>query len=108
MIKSHYGNFWIQPKNHVMENHTMENHVIQGITVPWIFLMVRSYVSLTSINFLNVGGVFLNEILLSYLEAGSGVVKFYKIEFWVEVTFFILLLRASKHSQLLLFSKNGI
>ena len=33
MIKSHYGNFWIQPKNHVMENHTMENHVIQGITV---------------------------------------------------------------------------
>lgn len=40
---------------------------------PWIFLMVRSYVSLTSINFLNVGGVFLNEILLSYLEAGSGV-----------------------------------
>ena len=34
MIKSHYGNFWIQPKNHVMENHTMENHVIQGITVP--------------------------------------------------------------------------
>ena len=70
--------------------------------------MVRSYVSLTSINFLNVGGVFLNEILLSYLEAGSGVVKFYKIEFWVEVTFFILLLRASKHSQLLLFSKNGI
>ena len=36
------------------------------------------------------------------------VVKFYKIEFWVEVTFFILLLRASKHSQLLLFSKNGI
>ena len=70
--------------------------------------MVRSYVSLTSINFLNVGGVFLNEILLSYLEAGCGVVKYYKIEFWVEVTFFILLLRASKHSQLLLFSKNGI
>ena len=34
MIKSHYGNFWIQPKNHVMENHTMENHVIEGITVP--------------------------------------------------------------------------
>ena len=33
MIKSHYGNFWIQPKYHVMENHTMENHVIQGITV---------------------------------------------------------------------------
>ena len=72
--------------------------------------MVRSYVSLTSINFLNVGGVFLNEILLSYLGAGSGVGcgKIYKIEFWVEVTFFILLLRASKHSQLLLFSKNGI
>ena len=37
MIKSHYGNFWIQPKNHVMENHTMENHVIQGITVPKYF-----------------------------------------------------------------------
>ena len=36
MIKSHYGNFWIQPKNHVMENHTMENHVIQGITVYYI------------------------------------------------------------------------
>ena len=88
------------------------NHFCQSVPrflyIPWIFLMVRSYVSLTSINFLNVGGVFLNEILLSYLEAGSGVVKFYKIEFWVEVTFFILLLRASKHSQLLLFSKNGI
>ena len=67
--------------------------------------MVRSYVSLTSINFLNVGGVFLNEILLSYLEQEP--VNFYKIEFWVEVTFFILLLRVSKHSQLL-FSKNGI
>ena len=34
MIKSHYGNIWIQSKNHVMENHTMENHVIKGITVP--------------------------------------------------------------------------
>ena len=33
MIKSHYGNFWIQPKYHVMENHTMENHVMEGITV---------------------------------------------------------------------------
>ena len=34
MIKSHNGNFWIQPKYHVMENHTMENHVMEGITVP--------------------------------------------------------------------------
>ena len=40
MIKSHYGNFWIQPKNHVMENHTMENHVIRGITVKYWFLLV--------------------------------------------------------------------
>ena len=38
MIKSHYGNFWIQPKYHVMENHTMENHVIQGITVVTFFM----------------------------------------------------------------------
>ena len=48
------------------------NHFCQSVPrflyIPWIFLMVRSYVSLTSINFLNVGGVFLNEILLSYLE----------------------------------------
>ena len=53
------------------------NHFCQSVPrflyIPWIFLMVRSYVSLTSINFLNVGGVFLNEILLSYLGAGSGV-----------------------------------
>ena len=41
MIKSHYGNFWIQPKNHVMENHTMENHVIQGITVVDFLLVIH-------------------------------------------------------------------
>ena len=43
MIKSHYGNFWIQPIYHVMENHTMENHVMEGITV--------LYLVLTHINF---------------------------------------------------------
>ena len=44
MIKSHYGNFWIQPKNHVMENHTMENHVIQGITVIELLFHFINYI----------------------------------------------------------------
>ena len=43
MIKSHYGNFWIQPKYHVMENHTMENHVMEGITVDNLDQLVSNF-----------------------------------------------------------------
>ena len=45
MIKSHYGNFWIQPKNHVMENHTMENHVMEGITVLLLLFAPASFIT---------------------------------------------------------------
>ena len=50
MIKSHYGNFWIQPKNHVKENHAMENHVIQGITVHIIIYNHQLSARISSLN----------------------------------------------------------